>query len=392
VLGIKLKAVERPITRSISMQGSDSLPEPLLQHTVTRNGRCGIKAVASLFLVIGLGFAVVLTAQENLAIQEPEVNLATMPSQWAGPAMRVVPVRSSGPMTPYQSSALPVSQPVIAGPFKQLWQPMRSVKQFVPHAEEEAAAEPAAEEPAAEDAAEAPAGPLVKGTMLRWNAARGFGFIKPEGGGEDIFCHITSLNGGEDSIFDGDPVTFRLEDDGDGKQRAEDVTFAGNASAAHVRVNGTMLRWNSEKGFGFIKPGAGGKDVFCHISALMRGEDSVKEGDECTFIIEEQRGQVRASRVRKMGDVPDPPQVRAARQAGGKGKGKGKGKRDGGAPRSDRDGPMFVDEKFEDVDLEDYMLEGKEDINSAANFGGYSPFAGLLAAIPESEREKTPSA
>ena len=49
---------------------------------------------------------------------------------------------------------------------------------------------------------------------------------------------------------------------------------------------GTVKWFNPSKGFGFIEPTDGGKDVFIHISALERaGLASVNEGQELEFEI-----------------------------------------------------------------------------------------------------------
>merc|ERR1712129_336458 len=45
-------------------------------------------------------------------------------------------------------------------------------------------------------------------------------------------------------------------------------------------IAGVMGEWNA-KGFGFITPSDGGKDIFCHVSNLEDGEGSVREGDAC---------------------------------------------------------------------------------------------------------------
>jgi len=47
---------------------------------------------------------------------------------------------------------------------------------------------------------------------------------------------------------------------------------------------GTVKWFNSQKGFGFIQPDDGGKDVFVHISAVERaGMQSLHEGQQISF-------------------------------------------------------------------------------------------------------------
>ena len=56
------------------------------------------------------------------------------------------------------------------------------------------------------------------------------------------------------------------------------------------RVNGTVKFFNHTRGFGFIKPEDGGKDVFVHASAVERaGLPPLNEGDKVSFEIEDDR-------------------------------------------------------------------------------------------------------
>ncbi len=55
-------------------------------------------------------------------------------------------------------------------------------------------------------------------------------------------------------------------------------------------ANGTVKWFNATKGFGFIAPETGGKDVFIHISALERsGLTSLADDQKVTFDVESGR-------------------------------------------------------------------------------------------------------
>lgn len=50
--------------------------------------------------------------------------------------------------------------------------------------------------------------------------------------------------------------------------------------------NGTVKFFNEAKGFGFITPEDGGKDVFVHVNGL---NDDIREGDKVSYDVEEGR-------------------------------------------------------------------------------------------------------
>lgn len=57
-----------------------------------------------------------------------------------------------------------------------------------------------------------------------------------------------------------------------------------------MRITGTVKFFNTSKGFGFIQPADGSKDVFVHATALERaGIRTLNEGDKVTFVLEDDR-------------------------------------------------------------------------------------------------------
>ncbi|ATQ42223.1 cold-shock protein [Caulobacter mirabilis] len=58
---------------------------------------------------------------------------------------------------------------------------------------------------------------------------------------------------------------------------------------------GTVKWFNTTKGYGFIQPDDGGKDVFVHISAVERaGLRSLNEGQKVSFQLKDERGKTAA--------------------------------------------------------------------------------------------------
>jgi len=59
---------------------------------------------------------------------------------------------------------------------------------------------------------------------------------------------------------------------------------------------GTVKWFNTTKGYGFIQPEDGGKDVFVHISAVEKaGLTGLQEGQSINYELEEHRGKMSAT-------------------------------------------------------------------------------------------------
>tara|TARA_B100000035_G_scaffold315257_1_gene334755 strand:- start:17929 stop:18132 length:204 start_codon:yes stop_codon:yes gene_type:complete len=60
---------------------------------------------------------------------------------------------------------------------------------------------------------------MAEGTVKWFNDAKGFGFITPDDGSEDLFAHFSSISGdGYKSLKEGQRVTFEVTDGPKGKQ------------------------------------------------------------------------------------------------------------------------------------------------------------------------------
>src|SRR4051812_24926752 len=156
----------------------------------------------------------------------------------------------------------------------------------------------------------------AKGVVKFFNPQKGFGFIVRDDGGEDVFVHISAVEGaGLTDLADGQPLEFTLVDRG-GRISATDLKIEGEPmevvrtpraeggfgdragggdrgpqrQLTGEKAQGTVKFFNSMKGFGFISRDDGQPDAFVHISAVERaGMPSLNEGDRLEFEIEVDR-------------------------------------------------------------------------------------------------------
>lgn len=167
--------------------------------------------------------------------------------------------------------------------------------------------------PLGENAARAGASDGADGTVTFFDADKGFGFIAPDSGAEDVFVHARALLGGLRELSEGDRVAFDVAPGERGPQ-ARDVELVGGAprraaapprgrserprsSGASVRGGqGVVARYDADRGFGFITPDAGGDDLFVHVS-VVRGAEVLQEGDRVRYDVRQSDRGPQADRV-----------------------------------------------------------------------------------------------
>lgn len=137
---------------------------------------------------------------------------------------------------------------------------------------------------------ETPSGPSVRATVKWYNPEKGFGFVQLADGSGDAFLHVSVVErSGHGSVPPGATLEVRTSPGPKGPQVTEiisvDATTASqepprrprperpaypSGDRAAVEELGTVKWYNANKGFGFIAPDQGGKDIFVHASALER--------------------------------------------------------------------------------------------------------------------------
>ncbi len=159
------------------------------------------------------------------------------------------------------------------------------------------------------------------GTVSWYDADKGFGFVTPDAGADDIFVHVRSLPGGLAELSEGDRVTYDVGQSEKGLQarniqlvRGSAPRGAGSAparfrpgtsaaSGGSVRGGeGVVARYDAERGFGFITPEAGGADLFVHVS-VIRGAEPLVEGDRVRFGVRQSDRGPQADSVERLADV-----------------------------------------------------------------------------------------
>ncbi|MFB6816507.1 cold-shock protein [Streptomyces sp. NPDC056347] len=76
---------------------------------------------------------------------------------------------------------------------------------------------------------------MVSGRVVRFDGARGYGFIAPDHGGEDVFLHVNDMLIPESYVHTGTAVEFEIED-GERGLKASSVRLAEGATGKPAAV------------------------------------------------------------------------------------------------------------------------------------------------------------
>ena len=87
---------------------------------------------------------------------------------------------------------------------------------------------------------------MVKGVLKTWKEDRGFGFIKPDDVGKDIFIHISSLNSKSRRPITGDVIHYQVGKDNRGKFKAINAQIEG-VNITNVKHDGLLKIKNPKR-------------------------------------------------------------------------------------------------------------------------------------------------
>ena len=177
-------------------------------------------------------------------------------------------------------------------------------------------------------------GAPIRATVKWFNTAKGFGFVTPADGSPEAFLHLSALKqAGFETVGEGAGMLVEIGQSPKGRQvvRVLEVDnsmarapaprprMGGGGPAAGpgaapvslegaVDVDGVVKWFSSLKGYGFVSPNDGGKDVFVHITILRNaGVDSLMPGQTVRMKVVTARKGPEAVQVQITGPTPANP-------------------------------------------------------------------------------------
>jgi len=147
---------------------------------------------------------------------------------------------------------------------------------------------------------------------VKWfNASKGFGFVTMADGSPDAFLPMAILRrAGYEDVREGSSITCEVGAGAKGPlvtnvisidaSTAVEPSFGGDrrGSRPSSTVEGAVKWFEPDKGYGFVSPDGGGKDIFIHITALRRsGIEALAPGQRVQVEVVEGRKGLEADSI-----------------------------------------------------------------------------------------------
>jgi cold shock protein len=152
----------------------------------------------------------------------------------------------------------------------------------------------------------------VDATVKWFNPSKGFGFVTLSDGTQDAFLPMAILRrAGYEDVPEGALITCEIGVGAKGPLVTNVLNIDSSAAApSHgdgaerrparpsTTLEGAVKWFEPEKGYGFISPDSGGKDVFIHITALRRsGVNALEPGQRVRVDVVDGRKGLEADRI-----------------------------------------------------------------------------------------------
>ncbi len=157
-----------------------------------------------------------------------------------------------------------------------------------------------------------PPGRRVDATVKWFNASKGFGFVTLSDGTQDAFLPMAILRrAGYEDVREGSLISCEISTGAKGPLVTTVLTIDSSTAAApdgngfdrrpvrpSTAMEGAVKWFEPDKGYGFISPDAGGKDVFIHITALRRsGINALEPGQRVRVDVVDGKKGLEADRI-----------------------------------------------------------------------------------------------
>ena len=136
--------------------------------------------------------------------------------------------------------------------------------------------------------------------VVKWfNLTKGFGFVAPEDGSSDAFIHSSVVSrAGLRDVAEGTKMLVLIGDGMKGRQVLTIIQVLGvgeippsqgrpPATGPETEMTGTVKWFKPDKGFGFVTPEDGGRDVFVHRTVVLRtGAQDLVAGQKLRMVVQ----------------------------------------------------------------------------------------------------------